>query len=688
MVGKIEPNWVEKTGWKYKIHMKPLIHEFKTIFEEDFSKPIPDRLKMKESSKISGLTQNQLQGAIKHFKDYTLAQDYLRAIIEEKKSECDIEVEYENIAGKKRINVNNFLNVLTKDIYDEDLNELLKFEKIWHDLKNNLKFNTIIYTLKKRKPNKVIQISDTGLLVQADKEPKLIKIDLIKTAWHNLVKDGILYQAEYKKSTHRSSFILGLFSILNFVEASLETPIYIKLNKDKLKKSSKPELNQYWKCPKDSCNYIKIKLMRNDDNIVNTSSYAKIIIHFLQHLKGENIYFGSIDIQKIFLEFSPENVLSNEDKGKYSNFGIIWKNRIRSALGDMTRKGYFKTSDKSEIPSLYNLDIKNKRDFRSRKRTMKFLEEYELFNDWELYSTPKIKEYKKIELQLIDALPFPLASILWAYKADINLEHKVDRLFHFFEALSQFISIILLSGFATDKQFFSNECRFRSDLELKWYKRPTFSSWNQNGMWLAKSIRRIMDDKKKIKILRDLFGNPSSDFFEAISNKKLFKILEVVREYRNVWKGHGGIVSVKETKKRLTVLEDQIIIITDILSKIFDKLLLIFPLISEYIKKIHHSRVKIIMGTRRPFRETVIKTKTAMEKGMLHIISERQITPIELLPLIRLMESPKTEQVACYFYNRYDKDNVRWISYHFETESEIYNTINEIKPLFDLFKEK
>ena len=41
---------------------------------------------------------------------------------------------------------------------------------------------------------------------------------------------------------------------------------------------------------------------------------------------------------------------------------------------------------------------------------------------------------------------------------------------------------------------------------------------------------------------------------------------------------------------------------------------------------------------------------------------------LELLPLIKV----KQDVNACYFYNRIENNNVRFISYHFEPEPEIH----------------
>lgn len=45
----------------------------------------------------------------------------------------------------------------------------------------------------------------------------------------------------------------------------------------------------------------------------------------------------------------------------------------------------------------------------------------------------------------IDSLPFPSASILWNYYAIRSNEKKVEYLFFFFESLSEFLCIVILS---------------------------------------------------------------------------------------------------------------------------------------------------------------------------------------------------------------------------------------------------
>jgi hypothetical protein len=41
-----------------------------------------------------------------------------------------------------------------------------------------------------------------------------------------------------------------------------------------------------------------------------------------------------------------------------------------------------------------------------------------------------------------------------------------------------------------------------------------------------------------------------------------------------------------------------------------------------------------------------------------------------LLPLIKILPSPRTEENACYYYSRRDSNKVRYLTYHFGADSE------------------
>ena len=93
------------------IHISPLISKFKPIFNEDFSIRIIDQPENNESSKVSGLKNTDLKGYVSNkFKDMSIMKNYIRAIAEEKKEDCDIKKDYiDNDGYEISINVYEFL---------------------------------------------------------------------------------------------------------------------------------------------------------------------------------------------------------------------------------------------------------------------------------------------------------------------------------------------------------------------------------------------------------------------------------------------------------------------------------------------------------------------------------------------------------------------------------------------------
>jgi len=120
--GKSESLWNPSTGWKYKILMKPLVKQFKTPFFEEFFEDVPGQPEIKKSLKVYDLLDSDIQGNIQgaitvDFRDPDLPKRYLKAIIDEKKDECNIRVDYGTINNKERnINVYEFLDDLVGEI--------------------------------------------------------------------------------------------------------------------------------------------------------------------------------------------------------------------------------------------------------------------------------------------------------------------------------------------------------------------------------------------------------------------------------------------------------------------------------------------------------------------------------------------------------------------------------------------
>jgi len=84
------------------------------------------------------------------------------------------------------------------------------------------------------------------------------------------------------------------------------------------------------------------------------------------------------------------------------------------------------------------------------------------------------------------------------------------------------------------------------------------------------------------------------------------------------------------------------------------------------------------MGSRTPFPSETVELTEAMQDGRLHLWSPNGTHALELLPLVKVMPSPRTEENACYFYNRQQKNGIRFLSYHFDSDSEVIQQFADV----------
>lgn len=290
----------------------------------------------------------------------------------------------------------------------------------------------------------------------------------------------------------------------------------------------------------------------------------------------------------------------------------------------------------------------------------------------------------------IDSLPYPLSSILLSCSADSNIEHRLRYVLHFFEALTEFNFSIILSALNNDKNLIKEFAGCLQDSKYpKWYYKPTFGNWNFLGNCLAKKLRIMLNESEKDQIYK-AFGNPNPKFFKIVTSKKLYNILMEAAEYRNKWIGHGPPVSDEENRRRLKILGSLISKTNQTISHNYDGSLLAQPIpgTMSYDEGIFSTKIKVLKG-RLPFKDYTIETIHPLDNKKIYLFHENQYEALELLPFFKIMESPKTEHNACYFYNRYEcKEHgkeISLISYHFDKESEIPGSYDEYKLLFSIF---
>jgi len=208
------------------------------------------------------------------------------------------------------------------------------------------------------------------------------------------------------------------------------------------------------------------------------------------------------------------------------------------------------------------------------------------------------------------------------------------------------------------------------------FHQPSWGHWLVLGKRIAKETRRMLSREDR-ELCLNLYGKPTASFVNMITSKKVYALLDEVRQYRNNWIGHGGPVDSKEWSNRLMLCDSILSNIQNTIADNFDMCMLLSPEQGFYQNGIFDFEAKILKGSRTVFKKERVKTITPMDKNKLYITHEDQIHPLELLPFLRLHWSPHKERNTCYFYNRLEKDGIRWISYYLVPDSEIITYDNE-----------
>jgi serine/threonine protein kinase len=276
-----------------------------------------------------------------------------------------------------------------------------------------------------------------------------------------------------------------------------------------------------------------------------------------------------------------------------------------------------------------------------------------------------------------ETLPFPLASILWHYEGEPDLSTKLDHLLQFFEALAQFAATVVLSAFRSDRALFDanrytwfgqreNE---RGDLDLC---RTSFGTWVELLDRLAETYRGLLENQNGgADRCYELFAASDADLVEAFTSLDITKILLHARDCRNSWSGHGGIAGPALYRERLGELEGLLSRTRGLLGWSFETWTLLRPGAATYIRGVYDLTATILTGPNPTFRRKQIQVEEPLDASRLYLLNDGSTRALALVPLIRVMAGSKTGQDACYFFNRLQGSEVRWVSYHFHAEPEI-----------------
>lgn len=265
----------------------------------------------------------------------------------------------------------------------------------------------------------------------------------------------------------------------------------------------------------------------------------------------------------------------------------------------------------------------------------------------------------------LETIPFPLASIIWKYKANLNARDKVESLLCLFESTAELLATIYLSA------AIHNDTWLKAivDKDTK-FDKAHFGLWTVIGERAAKQIRRLRSkgDEQSLEELYAMYKTKSDGFYNMLSSKQLFVTLNQARIIRNDI-AHGGITNEQTYEYHLSELSRLLNQAKKIVGSSFIKSQLIRPNSSRYRDGVYSYKAHLLNGSRSPFREVNIKTSTPLDEEKLYLNHSDTTTPFELLPLFILRPSPKSEINTIYFYNKTVGNKLQYISYHLSSEN-------------------
>jgi serine/threonine protein kinase len=272
-----------------------------------------------------------------------------------------------------------------------------------------------------------------------------------------------------------------------------------------------------------------------------------------------------------------------------------------------------------------------------------------------------------------ETLPFPLASILWQFEGELNEGIQVEYLLKFFEALAQFAATVLLSACASDHELFDAN-------RSAWFdgnghralnmQRAAFGEWMELTERLAATLRAVLEADGGRGRFGELFKAADLELAESLTDTELTAILRHAWSRRNNWLGHGGVAGQQVQSERLRELNDLLVRTRKALGWSFETWTLLKPGQMTRSGKIFDLTAKILEGTNPVFRRQQLKLSEALDTTRLYMLNEGNLHALELVPFIRVLAGSMGQE-ACYFYNRIEGDEVRWVSYHFQAEPEL-----------------
>lgn len=276
----------------------------------------------------------------------------------------------------------------------------------------------------------------------------------------------------------------------------------------------------------------------------------------------------------------------------------------------------------------------------------------------------------------VDSLPFPIASILWLCHSNAgSVYDQFRQKLKFFEAFSQFTAVIHMSAFSSDAALWTGLTRSLSaylEEQRLSLERASFGTWNALNERLVSEARQLLANDELACV--QMYRAPNVDFVRTLTSSKILSISQRVNTIRNRMGAHDAAIPREDAEATNDLLDDFIQELRALFGFQWLDYGLIYPGSNEYDSGLHRTQVQKLQGTRQPFPWTTVEVTRPMQAGSLHLVSADSRETLELLPLIKVMAPPRTEQRACYFYDRSEPTGLHFKSYEYSPDAEKFES--------------
>lgn len=434
----------------------------------------------------------------------------------------------------------------------------------------------------------------------------------------------------------------------------------------------------------DSIEEFTLKAQNYAQVIIDPSkSYAKFVMQFLNSELGMKIR-----------EWAPSGIIPRLNKGSLKKLQVLMPDlETQQKMLEIDTRF---SAEENILLGLQNDLTKLRRDLWKSPQAANMVS-----NSLEVFSeriAGVLKGQVSIGLdQWIETIPFPIASVLraWQSTASDDFKAKYEHLLHFFEATAEFLGVILLSAFYGNEGLYDlhkvklKESMAKQNLS---FQRATFGTWKLVVEYLGKQTRSLLqengkkfdDAKNDRSICETIFADQTLKLPRLLCSKEIIDVLQKTNSMRNNWTGHGGIVGQEEAQHRNEQLFGQVEKLRQAMSDVWDTSVVVNALNCKPRKGVFENEIAMLKGSNSEFLKESRTMSTWLDIDSLYIINGKQERALKLLPLISMKSSHGTAKDACYFFNKIEKDKVRFVSYHFSNRPELVEPNDEV---FDTIKQ-